>query len=40
MKQNITGIVEPRNDEELSMIVQSVDEFILYTEYNNEGFVQ
>ena len=36
MKQNRTGIVEPRNDEELSMIVQSVDEFILYTEYNNK----
>ena len=36
MKQNITGIVEPRNEEELRMIVQPVDEFILYTEFNKK----
>lgn len=32
--QNATGIIEPRNEEELLAISQPLDEFILHTEFN------
>jgi len=36
--QNITGIQEPRNEEELSLISQPLEEFILYTSFNNAQY--